>query len=139
MRARRPIPGPGIEMWIAIIGIGAFLLGGLVDIERGGPRIGAVRLNDLTVEMVERTVHGDASDQAVAETARVWAEDLQEALDRVADRHGVVLVPAEVVLAGAPDYTGHVREAMAAWERTYADPGAAPTDEGGPEQVEDRP
>ena len=139
MKHRRPIPGPGIEMWIAIIGIGAFLLGGLVDIERGGPRIGAVRLNDLTAEMVERTVHGEASDQAIAETARVWATDLQEALDRVADRHGVVLVPAEVVLVGAPDYTGHVREAMSAWENSSADPDAGAADEPGTGRPEDRP
>ena len=139
MRARKLIPGPGIEMWIAIIGIGAFLLGGLVDIDRGGPRIGAVRLNDLTAEMVERTVHGEASDQAIAGTARVWAAELQEALERVADRHGVVLVPAEVVLAGAPDYTRHVREAMSAWENSYADPDAGAADEAGTERAEDRP
>ena len=139
MSERKLIPGPGIELWIAIIGIGAFLLGGLVDIDRGGPRIGAVRLNDLTAEMVERTVHGGASDQAIAGTARVWAEDLQEALDRVGDRYGVVLVPAEVVLAGAPDYTRHVREAMSSWENSYADPDAGAADEPGTGHPEDRP
>ena len=136
MRHRKLIPGPGIELWIATIGLGAFLLGGLVDIDRGGPRIGAVRLNDLTAEMVERTVQGEASGEAVAEAARVWAVGLEWALDRVAEREGVVLVPAEVVAAGALDYTRHVRQAMAAWESSYDGPAAAMTDEqgaGGPE------
>ena len=136
MRHRKLIPGPGIELWIAMIGLGAFLLGGLVDIDRGGPRIGAVRLNDLTAEMVERTVHGEASGEAIAEAARAWAVGLEWALDRVAEREGVVLVPAEAVAAGALDYTRHVRQAMAAWESSYAGPAAAMTDEqgvGGPE------
>ena len=136
MRLRKLIPGPGIELWIATIGLGAFLLGGLVDIDRGGPRIGAVRLNDLTAEMVERTVQGEASGEEMAEAARVWAVGLEWALDRVAEREGVVLVPAEVVAAGALDYTRHVRQAMAAWESSIAGPEAAMTDiqgAGGPE------
>ena len=61
----------------------------------------------------------------------------EKALDGVAERHGVLLLPAEVVLAGAPDYTGQVREAMAAWERALAEPGAA-ADEHGAGQPEDR-
>ena len=138
MRDRKLIPGPGIELWIATIGIGAFLLGGLVDIDRSSPRIGGVRLNDLTAEMVQQTVHGEESEQAIAEAARAWAVELEKALDGVAERHGVVLLPAEVVLAGAPDYTGRVREAMAAWERALPEPGAA-VDEHGAGQTEDRP
>ena len=138
MRDRKLIPGPGIELWIATIGIGAFLLGGLVDIDRGSPRIGVVRLNELTAEMVQQTVHGEESEQAIAEAARAWAVELEKALDDVAERHGVVLLPAEVVLAGTPDYTGRVREAMAAWERALAGPGA-PVDEHGAGQTEDRP
>ena len=138
MRDRKLIPGPGIELWIATIGIGAFLLGGLVDIDRSSPRIGVVRLNELTAEMVQQTVHGEESEQAIAEAARAWAVELEKALDDVAERHGVVLLPAEVVLAGTPDYTGAVREAMAAWERTLAEPGAA-GNEHDAGQREDRP
>ena len=138
MKDRKLIPGPGIELWIATIGIGAFLLGGLVDIDRSSPRIGVVRLNDLTAEMVQQTVHGEESEQAIAEAARAWAVELEKALDDVAERHGVVLLPAEVVLAGTPDYTGPVREAMAAWERALAGPGT-PVDEHGAGQTEDRP
>ena len=138
MSARKLIPGPGIELWIATIGIGAFLLGGLVDIDRSSPRIGVVRLNDLTAEMVRQTVHGEESEQAIAEAARAWAVELEKALDDVAERHDVVLFPAEVVLVGAPDYTDRVREAMAAWERALPEPGAA-ADEHGAGQTEDRP
>ena len=138
MSARKLIPGPGIELWIATIGIGAFLAGGLADIDRGSPRIGVVRLNELTAEMVQQTVHGEESEQAIAEAARAWAVELEKALDDVAERHGVVLLPAEVVLAGTPDYTGPVREAMAAWERALAEPGAA-ANEHDAGQREDRP
>ena len=136
MKDRKLIPGPGIELWIATIGLGAFLLGGLVDIDRGAPRIGTVRLDELAAEMVERTVHGEASEQAIAEAARAWAVGLEWALDSVAEREGVVLVPAEAVAAGALDYTRHVRQAMAAWESSYDGPAAAMTDihgAGGPE------
>ena len=130
MRTRKTKPGPGIEMWIATIGIGAFLLGGLVDIDRSSPRIGIVRLDDLAAEMIEQSTQGEKSDQAIAEAARAWAVELEKALDEVAERDGVVLFPAEVVAAGAPDYTSRIREAMAAWERAYAEPGAALRDSG---------
>ena len=138
MSARKLIPGPGIELWIATIGIGAFLLGGLVDIDRSSPPIGVVRLNDLTAEMVRQTVHGEESEQAIAEATRAWAVELEKALDVVAERHDVVLLPAEVVLVGAPDYTDRIREAMAAWERALAEPGAG-VDEHAAGQTEDRP
>ena len=128
MSGRKLIPGPGIELWIATIGIGAFLLGGLVDIDRSSPHIGIVRLDDLAAEMIEQSTQGEKSDQAIGEAARAWAVQLEKALDEVAERDGVVLFPAEVVAAGAPDYTGRIREAMTAWERAYAVPGAAPRD-----------
>ena len=75
--------------------------------------------------MIEQSTQGEKSDQAIAEAARAWAVELEKALDEVAERDGVVLFPAEVVAAGAPDYTSRVREAMTAWERSYAEPGAA--------------
>jgi len=145
MRDRGLIPAPGIEMWIVTIGIGAFLLG-LTHLDRSGPRIGSVRLDDLAAEMVERTVQAEASDQAVADGARSWATGLEFALDVVARTHDVVLLPAQAVAAGAPDYTDRVREALAAWEASYAGRGAAVTDEHrsdvavhGAGQREDRP
>ena len=122
MSGRKLISGPGIEMWIATIGIGAFLLGGLVDIDRSSPRIGIVRLDDLAAEMIEQSTQGEKSDQAIAEAARAWAVALEMALDGVAARQRVVLFPAEVVAAGAPDYTSRVREAVVVWERNLADP-----------------
>ena len=137
MSARKTKPGPAIELWIATIGIGAFLLGGLVDIDRSSPRIGTVRLDDLAAEMIEQSTRGENSDQAIAEAARAWAVELEKALDGIAERDSVVLFPAEVVAAGAPDYTARVREAMVAWERTLAEPGGA-SDEHGARAPEDQ-
>ncbi len=121
MSDRKPIPGRGIELWIATIGIGAFLLGGLVDIDRGPPRIGTVRLDELASELVERTIEAEGSDRTIAHAARSWAIELERALNGVAQRHRVVLFPAEAVAAGATDYTDDVRAAMVGWETSYAD------------------
>ena len=112
MTGRRPIESVGISLWIAIALVSVFLVGGLIDITDRGPRVGRVRLDDLAAEYVGQVSRMDASDEDVAASARAWAEDLERALHRVAERHGVVLLPAEVVAAGAPDYTGEVRSAM---------------------------
>ena len=116
MTARRPIESIGISLWIAIVLVSAFLAGGLIDIRDRSPRIGRVRLDDLAAEYVGQVSRMNGSDEDMAESARNWAMDLERALYRVAERHGVVLLPAEVVAAGAPDYTGEVRSAMQCWE-----------------------
>ena len=116
MTGRRPIESVGISLWIAIVLVSAFLAGGLIDIRDRSPRIGRVRLDDLAAEYVGQASRMDASDEDVAASARAWAQDLELALYRVAERHGVVLLPAEAVAAGAPDYTGEVRSAMPGWE-----------------------
>ena len=115
MSGRSHTESAGISLWIAIVLVSAFLVGGLVDIWDRAPRIGRVRLDDLAVEYIGQVSRMDASDEDVAASARAWAEDLERALDRVAERHGVVLLPAEVVAAGAPDYTGEVRSAISSW------------------------
>ena len=45
---------------------------------------------------------------------RAWGEALEAALDRVAARHRLVLLPARAVAAGAPDATVRVEAALAA-------------------------
>ena len=105
----------GISLWIAIVLVSAFLAGGLIDIRDRSPRIGRVRLDDLAAEYVGQVSRVDALEADVATSARAWAVELERALHRVAERHGVVLLPAEVVAAGAPDYTGEVRSAMQGW------------------------
>ena len=85
-----------------------------------GPRIVTVRLAELTAEHVLQTagVPGRALvPDAPLETGaaydarktRMWAVSLEMALDRVAARHGAVLLPARAVAAGAADVTGEVR------------------------------
>ena len=112
--------GPGKGLWTTVVLAGVFLAGALVDLDRGGPRIGTVRLNDLTAEFYAAAVRTADSPEATAQAARDWAMQLETALDEVAGRHGVVLLPVEAVAAGAGDYTVEVRTAM-----RWAVPGTA--------------
>ena len=74
-----------------------------------GPRIGSVRLTELTAEFMAGAVRDAASAEESAEAARRWAADLETALAVVAARRGIVLVSAEAVLAGTEDHTAEVR------------------------------
>ena len=104
--------GPGAALWATVVLAGVFVAGALVDIDRGGPRVGAVRLDDLTAEFLAGAVRDADSPEAAAQAARDWGMQLETALDEVARYHGVVLLPVEAVAAGAGDYTGEVRAAM---------------------------
>lgn len=105
--------GPGAGSWIALTLMGAFLAGALLESGEDRPRIGHVRLEELAAEFVMQSVRGEASAEMSAGQARDWAHALQEALDRVALRHGVVLLPSNAVVAGATDYTEEIRSLMA--------------------------
>ena len=104
--------GPGKGLWGTVVLAGVFLAGALVDFDRGGARIGTVRLNDLTAEFYAGVVRASDSPEATAQAARDWGMGLETALNEVAERHGVVLLPVEAVAAGAGDYTVEVRAAM---------------------------
>ena len=74
------------------------------------PRIAGVRLAEMTAAWSVRAVEeGRTSDEA-----RAWGAALEAALDRVAERHGVVLLPARAVAAGAPDMTPQVEAMLSA-------------------------
>ena len=104
--------GPGPGLWSAVLLAGVFLAGALVNLDRGGPGVGTVRLNELTARFYAEAVSGDASPDRTAEAAREWGLRLEAALLEVAGRHGIALFPAEAVAAGAEDYTAEVRDAM---------------------------
>lgn len=108
---RRPA-GPGKALWATVVLAGVFVAGALVDLDRRGPGIGTVRLNDLTAEFLAGAVRDADSPEAAAQAARDWGLQLETALDEVARYHGVVLLPVEAVAAGAGDYTGEVQAAM---------------------------
>ena len=74
------------------------------------PRIAGVRLGEITAAWTTRA----ASEGRTAEDARAWGAALEAALDRVAARHRLVLLPAPAVAAGAPDATARVEAALAA-------------------------
>ena len=74
------------------------------------PRIAGVRLAEITASYTTRA----ASQGESAEDVRAWGEALEAALDRVAARHRLVLLPARAVAAGAPDATTKVEAALAA-------------------------
>ena len=107
--------GPGPGLWATAALAGAFLAGALVEFGGDGPGIGTVRLDDLTAEVLAEAVRGADSPEASAVAARAWGTELETALNEVARRHGVVLVPAHAVAAGARDYTVDIRAAMAPW------------------------
>ena len=74
------------------------------------PRIAGVRLAEITAAYATRAAEQGES----VEQVRAWGAALEAALDRVAETHGVVLLPARAVAAGAPDVTGQVEAALAA-------------------------
>ena len=73
-------------------------------------RIAGVRLAEITAAYTTRA----ATEGGMAEEVRAWGVALEAALDDVARRHGVVLLPARAVAAGAPDMTPEVEAALTA-------------------------
>ncbi len=90
------------------------------------PRIAGVRLTEITVAYTTRA----ASAGETAEGVQAWGGALEAALDRVAKRHGAVLLPARAVAAGAPDLTAEVEAALAAFLAHTAGGSAAPPGDG---------
>ena len=74
------------------------------------PGIASVRLGEMTAAYTTRA----ASEGRTAEDVRAWGAALEAALDRVSRRHGVVLLPARAVAAGAPDLTPEVEDMLSA-------------------------
>ena len=74
------------------------------------PPIARVHLDALVAAHVEAA----ARDGAAPETTRAFALALEAALEDVAARHRVVLLPARAIAAGAPDLTAAVRVALEA-------------------------
>ena len=74
------------------------------------PRVAGVRLAEITAAY---TMRAASEGESVGEV-RARGEALETALDRVAARHRLVLLPARAVAAGAPDATAQVEAALAA-------------------------
>ena len=74
------------------------------------PRVAGVRLAEMTAAWTTRA----AEEGAGVEDVRAWGAALETALDRVAERHRLVLLPARAVAAGAPDVTALVEGTLAA-------------------------
>ncbi|MDE0048766.1 MAG: TrbI F-type domain-containing protein [Rhodospirillales bacterium] len=72
------------------------------------PGVASVRLGEITTAYTTRA----ASEGRMVEDVRAWGESLEAALDHVARRHRLVLVPARAVAAGAPDMTPYVEAAL---------------------------
>ncbi len=74
------------------------------------PRVAGVRLAEITAAWTTRAVEDGAS----VEDVRAWGAALETALDRVANRDRLVLLPARAVAAGAPDVTARVEGTLEA-------------------------
>ena len=128
MRRRRDAGGRSDPVWPVMVS--AVLLSGAVAAAvasatlRYGmeppPRIAGIRLAEMTAAWTTQAVARGET----AEAVRAWGAALETALDRVAARHGVVLLPARAVAAGAPDMTRQVEDVLAA---ILAEGGAAPS------------
>ena len=81
------------------------------------PRTGSVRLAELAADYMARAARGRGGRDEAVEAAREWAGRLDEALVRTSARHGVVLLPARAVAAGAEDFTAEVKAVMRAMAR----------------------
>ena len=90
------------------------------------PRIASVRLGEMTARYAVKAAGENAPAAAAARDARAWGTALETALARVAARHGVVLLPARAVAAGAPDMTARVEAVLAAELKLSGADGAAP-------------
>ncbi len=127
MRRRREAEGRSDSAWPVMAS--AVLLSGAVAAAvaaatlrygiESPPGIAGVRLAEMTAAWTTRA----ASEGVSAEGVRAWGAALEAALDRVAHDHGVVLLPARAVAAGAPDLTRQVEDALAA---ILADGGETP-------------
>jgi len=116
MRQSRDTEGRSDPVWPVMVS--AVLLSGAVaaavaaTILRYGveppPKVASVRLAELTAAY---TTEAATAGRTAAEV-RAWGAALEAALERVAQRHGVVLLPARAVAAGAPDMTPHVEAAL---------------------------
>ncbi len=91
------------------------------------PAIASVRLGELAAGYAVAAAESGASGEAASADARAWGIALEAALDRVAERSGMVLLPARAVASGAPDVTETVELVL----REYLDrrPGAAETEQ----------
>jgi len=92
------------------------------------PGIASVRLAELVAAHAAEAARGNADTEQTAAATRAWAHALEDALRRVAARHGAVLLPARAVAAGAPDLTVEVRAELA---RVLAGPPGAAGEESG--------
>ena len=72
-------------------------------------RIAGVRLAEIAAEYTARA----ASEGMAVDDVRAWGAALEAALDHVAERDGLVLIPARAVAAGAPDVTERVETVLA--------------------------
>ena len=80
----------------------------------------------MTARYAVKAAGENAPAAAAARDARAWGTALETALARVAARHGVVLLPARAVAAGAPDMTARVEAVLAAELKLSGADGAAP-------------
>ena len=81
---------------------------GMPRLASPAPRIGGVRLAEIAADYTTRA----ASEGTAVDDVRAWGAALEAALDLVAERRGLVLIPARAVAAGAPDVTWEVEAAL---------------------------
>lgn len=91
-------------------GVAAAVAAGMTRMAaESGPPVASVRLAELAAEHAESAANTSASVEEIQAATRAWAAALEDALGDIAGQHGMVLLPARAVAAGAPDLTDLVR------------------------------
>ncbi len=96
------------------------------------PAIASVRLGEIAAAWAVEAAGTESTAADAAADARAWAAALESALAMVAEREGVVLLPARAVAAGAPDMSAHVEAALEAALAASRPGDADGADEAGP-------
>lgn len=92
--------------------LGAIIVFGFFNPTTQTSSIASVQVTQLIEKFVAVNANSKAPTSNLKQRAAQYSEALEASLHTVSQEEGVVLVPSEAVIAGAPDYTNKVQNQM---------------------------
>jgi type-F conjugative transfer system protein TrbI len=83
-----------------------------------------VRMTQLVDQFVQRTARQELSDEQRQQLVQQFTRRLNRRVRQLAADHNWVIVPAEAVMAGAPDVTGKVKAGLAGQPASHGESGS---------------